>query len=84
MSVQRRKDNKGRVLKNGESQRKNGGYMYRYSNIYGARQCIYASDLKELRDKETEIRKALDCHIDYHAGKITLNEHISTALGCRM
>lgn len=77
MSVQRRKDNKGRVLKTGESQRKDGSYMYRYSDIYGARQCIYASDLKELRDKETEVRKALDCHIDYHAGKITLNELIS-------
>ena len=37
MSIQRRKDNKGRVLKNGESQRKDGSYMYRYADIQGNR-----------------------------------------------
>jgi hypothetical protein len=32
-----RKDAKGRVLKAGESQRKDGSYMYRYTDIYGNR-----------------------------------------------
>ena len=46
-----RKDTKGRVLKAGESQRKDGIYMYRYIDIRGKRQSVYAGDLKELRDK---------------------------------
>lgn len=29
----KRKDSKGRILKTGESQRKDGIYMYRYSDI---------------------------------------------------
>ena len=57
MSVQRRKDNKGRVLKNGESQRKNGSYMYRYSDANGIRHTVYAPDLKTLREKEEKIQK---------------------------
>jgi len=56
MSVQRRKDNKGRVLKNGESQRKNGSYMYRYSDAKGIRHTVYAPDLKTLREKEEKIQ----------------------------
>ena len=37
-----RKDAKGRVLKAGESQRKDGIYMYRYTDIRGKRQSVYA------------------------------------------
>ena len=43
---QKRKDNKGRVLKTGESQRKDLIYQYRYTDIRGKRQTIYAPDLK--------------------------------------
>ena len=32
---EKRKDKKGRVLKSGESQRANGGYQYRYTDIKG-------------------------------------------------
>ena len=59
-----RKDTKGRVLKAGESQRKDGIYMYRYIDIRGKRQSVYAGDLKELRDKEKSIQKDLDSGID--------------------
>lgn len=71
MSVQRRKDSKGRVLKDGESQRKNGSYMYRYTDNTGTRRTVYAPDLKALREKEDEIEKALKCDIDFSKGEIT-------------
>lgn len=31
---EKRKDSRGRILKDGESQRKNGSYMYRYTDIH--------------------------------------------------
>lgn len=54
-STSKRKDNKGRILKTGESQRKDGTYMYRYTDKFQARQCIYAKSLGELRNKEKEL-----------------------------
>lgn len=69
-----RKDSNGRVLKTGESQRADGTYMYRYSDIRGNRQSVYASDLQELRKKEKTIQKDLDDGIDYAAGNITVLE----------
>lgn len=51
-----RKDSKGRKLKDGETERKDGRYMYRYTDKKdGRRHCIYANSLPELRDKEKEI-----------------------------
>ena len=35
-----RKDQKGRVLKTGESQRKDGIYQYRYTDVRGKRQTV--------------------------------------------
>ena len=52
--MSRRKDNKGRVLRTGESQRKDLIYQYRYTDALENRKCIYASDLKTLREKRTE------------------------------
>lgn len=46
--MNRRKDNKGVVLKEGESQRANGSYDYRYVGSDGRRHAIYAPTLKEL------------------------------------
>lgn len=65
-----RKDSKGRVLKTGESQRKDGTYMYRYTDIRGARKSIYAGDLKILREKELSVQKDISDNIDYDAGKL--------------
>ena len=53
---EKRKDNKGRILRTGESQRKDLIYQYRYTDIRGKRQTVYSSDLKELREKEKEIQ----------------------------
>lgn len=53
----RRKDNKGRVLEKGESQRADGSYMYRWTDVAGTRRTIYANSLNELREKELEVLK---------------------------
>ena len=53
--VKRRKDSKGRVLKTGETERKGGGYDYRWRNGQGKRLSIYAPTLEELREKEEDI-----------------------------
>ena len=84
---EKRKDNKGRILRTGESQRKDLIYQYRYTDIRGKRQTVYSSDLKELREKEKEIQKQLDDGIDYAAGKIIviqlLERYISIKQGVR-
>ena len=51
----RRKDSRGIVLKDGESQRKNGTYDYRYMTKDGKRHAIYAKSLNELREKENQL-----------------------------
>ena len=84
---EKRKDNKGRILRTGESQRKDLIYQYRYTDIRGKRQTVYSSDLKELREKEKEIQKQLDDGIDYATGKINviqlLERYISIKQGVR-
>ncbi len=72
--MSRRKDDKGRVLKTGESQRKDGRYQYRYQDAYGKRQTIYDADLNRLRKKEEIILKESFSGIDYAAGKVTVSE----------
>lgn len=74
MKYKKRKDRKGRILKPGESQRKNGTYQFRYTDIYGKRQCVYAKTLEELREKEANMEKLLNCGLDYSEGNITLIE----------
>ena len=53
--VQRRKDSKNRVLRTGESERKAGGYDFRWRDRRGKRHSIYAHTLEELREKEKEV-----------------------------
>ena len=76
MSTKSRKDNKGRVLRPGESQRKDDKrYIYQYTDPNGIRRVIYAVDLLELREKEKKvIRDQLDGLDTYVSGKATLNE----------
>lgn len=59
--MERRKDNKGRVLKEGESQRKDGMYQYRYTDKFGKRKYLYSKDLKELRKQEDTLKNLLCC-----------------------
>lgn len=81
--AEKRKDNKGRVLKDGESQRKNGSYEYRYSDIRKKRHSVYAKSLAELREKERGIQRDLDDGIDYAAGRITVFELVERYLSQR-
>lgn len=71
---EKRKDNKGHILKDGESQRKNGSYDFRYTDIHGKRRSVYARTLEELREKEREVQRDMDDGIDYAAGEITVIE----------
>ncbi|MBQ9156945.1 MAG: site-specific integrase [Eubacterium sp.] len=79
----KRKDKKGRILRTGESQRKDLIYQYRFTDIYGKRRTIYASDLKELRKREKEIQIQLEQGIDYAAGQITVNELLERYTGLK-
>ncbi len=57
----RRKDNKNRVLKEGEYQRTNGTFEYKWRDKRGKRRSVYAKTLEELREKEVDImRDTLD------------------------
>lgn len=70
-----RKDNKGRALRKGESQRsQDNRYVYTYTNPLGKRCYIYAVTLQELRDKEAQLmRDQLDGLDLYTAGVADLN-----------
>lgn len=70
----RRKDNKGRVLKEGEGQRKDGSYDYRWRSSDGKRHSIYAKTLEELREKEQKIQKDKSDGIKTYAKNITVND----------
>lgn len=70
---EKRKDSKGRILKTGESQRKDGLYQYRYQDINGERRTVYAKSLNELREKEKEINKQLSNGVSLFEGNIELS-----------
>lgn len=82
---EKRKDLKGRLLRTGESQRKEGKYQYRYVDLKGERHTIYSwklvptdrvpagkRDDTSLREKEEVIKKKLEKGI--YDSKITLND----------
>ena len=54
MAVERRKDSSRKVLKEGEYQRANGTYEYRWTDYKGVRHSLYAKTLKELRVLEDQ------------------------------
>ncbi|MCO4665934.1 Transposase [Streptococcus infantarius subsp. infantarius] len=57
MKLKRRKDNNNRVLKDGEYQRTNGSYEYKWRDKKGKRHSVYAKTLNELRKKESSLLK---------------------------
>ena len=73
---EKRKDSKGRILRTGESERKDGTYQYRYKDINGERRCIYDRNLQELRKKAKEIEKQLEEGVSYFEGNTKLSEVI--------
>lgn len=82
---EKRRDNKGRILKTGESQRKDGRYLYKYIDAFGKPQSVYSwklvptdrvpkgkRDCVSLREKEQEIHRDLQDGIDTIGKKMTL------------
>ena len=70
----KRKDNRGRILKIGESQRKDLIYQYRYTDSCGKRHAVYAPTLEGLRKKEEEINRTEIDGASYRDGGITVVE----------
>ena len=90
---EKRKDFKGRILKDGESQRPDGRYCFKYKNISGKYAYVYAWKLTStdktpngkredicLRDKEKLIAENLRKGIDSAKAKTTLNELFEKSL----
>lgn len=84
---EKRRDNKGRILRTGESQRTDGRYMYKYVNRAGETKVVYSwklvatdrvpkgkRDDLSLREKEREIQRDLEDGIDTKGKKMTLCE----------
>ena len=84
---EKRRDNKGRILRTGESQRADGRYMYKYVNRAGETKVVYSwklvatdrvpkgkRDDLSLREKEREIQRDLEDGIDTKGKKMTLCE----------
>lgn len=72
--AERRKDNKKRVLKEGEYQRPNGTYEYRWKAAAGKRSVIYAKTLEELREKENTIERDKSDGIRTDCKNLTVND----------
>ena len=85
---EKRRDRKGRLLKRGEQQNRDGRYEYRYYDIQGIRRSVYSWRLVEtdsipqgkrykppLRELEHQIQRDLKDGIQTHTAKrMTLND----------
>ena len=81
MTTKKRTDSKGRVLKTGESQRKDGRYQYQYTDIGGKRRCVYSLALSDLRQQEKKIQRDIEDGIRRaDSKKITLSDLIQIYL----
>ncbi|MGN0978603.1 MAG: tyrosine-type recombinase/integrase [Faecousia sp.] len=80
-----RRDNKGRKLWTGESQRKDGKYEYKYQDALGERRSVYSWKLTptdtipkgkrndlSLREKEKQVQKDLDANLVPNGGNLTV------------
>ena len=74
MAIEKRKDNKNRVLKEGEYQRKNGTYEYKWRDKSGKRHSIYAETLDELRNKELDILRDILNGTQTQTTNLTIND----------
>ncbi len=82
---EKRRDSKNRILRSGESQRKDGRYAYKYIDATGKPRFVYSWKLeptdklpagkrecKALRELEKEIEKSLNEEVAYHGGDVTV------------
>lgn len=94
---EKRRDSKNRILQNGESQRKDGKYEFKYVDVNGTRRSAYSWKLVatdkvpegkrcelSLREMEKQIRRDLEDGISTHtANSITLNELFDTYMSTK-
>ena len=94
----KRKDSKGRVLWNGESQRADGKYEYKYVDAEGERRSVYSwrlvatdplpkgkHDTPALRDLEKSIQRDIEDDIQgYQAKRMTLNHFWEQYIGMKL
>lgn len=84
---QKRRDKKGRILRNGENQRTDGRYAYVYTDCFGKQKFLYSWKLeatdplpagrrpcKSLREKEKEVLKDIDNGVIPYGGNLTVLE----------
>ena len=84
---EKRRDSKNRILRSGESQRKDGRYAYKYIDATGKPRFVYSWKLeptdkqpegkrsgKSLRELEKEIEKSLNEEVAYQGGDVTVTE----------
>ena len=74
MIIERRKDNKNRVLKEGEYQRTNGTFEYKWRDKRGKRHSVYAKTLEELREKENDVLRDVLDGIRAEKSNMTIND----------
>lgn len=94
---EKRRDNKGRLLKDGETQRKDGKYEYKYFDSNGVRRSVYSWKLvstdsipagkrscEALRDLEKKLSRDVDDGINTAlAKKSTLNDYYDSYIATK-
>jgi hypothetical protein len=90
---QKRRDKKGRILRNGESQRADGRYAFVYTDSFGKQKFLYSWKLeptdslpagcrpcKALREKEKEILKDIGDGITPYGNNLTVLDLVKSML----
>ena len=90
---EKRRDNKGRILRTGESQRPDGRYTYKYMDAAGKPKFVYSWKLEpgdrlpkgkknslSLREKAKQIKRDLEDGINPRGGEITVSELVEKYL----
>lgn len=55
--MSKRRDDKGRILRSGESQKENGRYVSQYTDFSGNRRCVYSNRLEKTDNYPPDSRK---------------------------
>ena len=94
---EKRRDNRNRILHNGESQRKDGRYAYKYKDLNGETKFVYSWRLDKndrtpagkarepsLREKERQIQQDLFNQIIPNGGNLTVLELVQKYLSLKI